>query len=397
MIIQRKDIHCFVDMAAKLMRRTDVQPAYVLCVPRKKGMELILSSGEVHTHPAYVLSYTIADVQDTPVLCRLPWSLIKELGARKSGTVEISVKGTYNQLVWQDAGSAIPQTQRIETRKSADYLKDKLPTRPSKRISYPSTLLFDAMENALKCVLTDHHQRYPALQHICFRGTAILSSDGVQALIQEGFLDLSKRDTLCAPSKIFTSKELRALGSSVKVGVSAHHIYFEIGPARFWLRLGSGTYPSFERFSETTKAYSRLSLSKEDAEFVAEHLDKLPGKDKKDDPVSLELSQGEAPRIRGYDVFGTSDIIAATELRLVNSTFKGREPITAVVRRKHLKTALADFGIRRFEFAPDGVCLVIGEGASIRYIISTCHQPVCNTQARFAEDKVQVYTSATAE
>ena len=86
--------------------------------------------------------------------------------------------------------------------------------------------IFDALVDASKCVDSDN-ARY-SLASICLRGgkSQIISTDGRQALIQDGFSFPFNDDVLCPMSRIFGSKELREIDDTVKIGVDGDFMYF---------------------------------------------------------------------------------------------------------------------------------------------------------------------------
>jgi len=377
MIINRKDIHCFARIAKKLIESKRRADTAVHFLPHKKGVQMVLQSFEGN-----LLSYTIPDIGKTAIACRLPFQLIEEIGARKSGgTVVFCVEGDQAQVRWQEAVESPPYTRTVAMPKIRSL---PVMPKPSKWVRHPSELLFDALADALLCVSRNNVN--VSLKWICFRGTSILASDGKQALIQEGFLRLFAKDKLCLPSKIFMSKEMRSFDSSVKVGATADYMCFEIGPVRFCLRSGKATYPDFERFRVNVTGWTHLCITKADAKFLAEYLRVLPGKGTEDDPVSFELSPGRIPAIRGYDVCNTKT--SAVELRLVNSAFEGRYPIQVTVRRGHIETALA-LGIHQFRFDIADPSFVVGL-TTRRYVFAPLYH---SSETKVPENKVKVYSS----
>ena len=276
-------------------------------------------------------------------------------GAKKNHYVDLELKGKDVALSWTENG--IPRTKIVS---SLGLTDKRLPSKPTKTASY-SFQLFNAMVDAAKCAETEN-KRF-ALASICFRdaNSQIISTDGRQAFIQEGFDFPFDNDVLCPVSKIFASKELREIGETVKVGAEGDYVYFNVGNVNFWLQKVDGRFPLMDQFTKDIDGYTWLNIDPTDATFVSERLNILPGKDKFNSPVYIGLNDGVA--IRGHD----AAVQSATEIRLVRSHYDGAS-VKMSLNRDYLKNAL-DFGINRIGFNPTDTTPLVGYGDNKLFVI----------------------------
>jgi DNA polymerase III sliding clamp (beta) subunit (PCNA family) len=180
-------------------------------------------------------------------------------------------------------------------------------------------------------------------------------------LIQDGFDLPFYDDVLCPASKIFASKELREIGDAVNIGLDGDWLYFNIGNVNIWLRKAEGRFPQMDSFTKDIDGHSWLAVDADDAVFVSERLDILPGNNKGEGSVSIGLDGNVS--VRGHD----TDKQTVTELRLVRSRYEG-ENVTVPLNRKYLKNAL-NFGINRIGINPNERTPLIGYGDKKLFIV----------------------------
>ena len=347
-IINRFDFYRFERLVSKLVKPSEL-PATVSFVPSSDGLLFTaFCNGAVLT-----LNTPLADGDIAAFT--MPWSAVKEFGTKKNHYVDLELKGKDVALSWTE--NSIPRTKIVQLSAQADK---RLPLKPDKTVAH-SSRLFDAMVDATKCA--DNQRIRYALDTICFRGAnnQIISTDGKQALVQDGFDFPFDNDVLCPVSKIFASKELSEIGETVKVGSEGDYVYFNVGNVNFWLQKVDGKFPLMDQFTKDIDGYTWLKVDPTDAIFVSERLDILPGKDKFNSPVYIGLNDGVA--VRGHD----TAMQTATELRLVKSGYDGASAKMSL-NRNYLKNAL-DFGINRIGFNPTDTTPLIGYGDKKLFVI----------------------------
>ncbi len=348
----RSDLFRFERLVTKLVKPSEFS-ATIYFVPSPDGLQIAAYCDTA------ILTLTVpTDYADTPFT--LPWATVKELASRKANPVELDVNGPLVGIAWSESG--VPQHRTVP---NVGQTEKSLPPTPDKLATHPITLL-DALVAAGKCVDPDN-ARY-SLGAVCLRGATaqIISSDGRQALLQDGFSFPWENDVLCPVSKIFGSQELRKISETVKIGAADQWVFFQIGNSQigdvmFWLKVVEGKFPRLDQFARNIEGHSWLHLDPTDAAFVAERLDSLPGKTDPESPVYVRLDNGIA--VRGHDTKQQT----ATELRLIKSRCEG-SPVVTPVNRRFLKNALG-FGISRIGFDPKERTPLIGYGEQKMFVI----------------------------
>lgn len=140
----------------------------------------------------------------------------------------------------------------------------------------------------------------------------------------------------------------------MNIGFDNEQIYFELGNVAFWLNPIAGNFPHLDKLVKSYERFSWLNVHADDASFVTQRLDNLPGKEDHDTPIYVELNSYVS--VRGCDAAQSN----ATELRLSRSHFEGKSVVMSMNRR-FLKNAL-NFGIHRIGFDPDEQQPEIGFG-----------------------------------
>ncbi len=365
--INRFDLYRFERLVSKLVKPTD-HPATISFAPCSDGLQFAAFTDVA------VLTLTVP-TSDVVEPFTLPWATIKEFASKKNDEIGLDVNNNTVTLLWNVNG--VPQQKSVP---SIGMTDKRLPTMPENLVDHPITLLY-ALSDAAKCVDAEN-TRY-SLGSICLRGSKaqIVSTDGRQALTQDGFLFPWESDVLCPVSKIFGSKELREFGDTVRIGFEENWIMFEIGPVKFWLKQIDGKFPQLDQFTKNIDHFTWLNVDPSDAIFVSERLDNLPGKTDRESPVYVELKDHVA--VRGHDQVQQT----ATELRLAKSRYDGSD-IVVPVNRKFLKNAL-DFGINRIGFDPKDRTPLIGYGGTRTFII----MPLEGDEPKVETNKIMVLTS----
>ncbi len=258
-----------------------------------------------------------------------------------------------------------------------------MPSKPDKFGTFQAPL-FDALVDAGKCVDADN-TRY-SLGAICLRGkkAQIISTDGRQALIQDGFAFPWEGDVLCPVSKIFGAKEFRKIEDTVMVGSKDQWVFFEIGNVSICLKALGGRYPRLEQFTRNIANHSWLEIDPDDASFVSERLTSLPGKADREFPVYVHLNDNIL--VRGHD----RERQTATELRMNRSRYEGDDAMTAV-NRHYLKNAL-DLGITRLGIDSKDTTPLVGYGERKTFVL----MPLEGDEPKVANENITVLESGPA-
>jgi len=358
--LNRSELQQFERLTAKLVGTKNL-PTVATVFSNDNGIPVI----SAHC-PTGALTLTLSSspiALEEPLM--VPWPLLKELAAKRSGTVELDMVGQQTVALWNENG--VPQ-QRSAPRPEVEPLE--LAPAPEQFATFTHQFC-DAFVQATHCIDPDSH-RY-ALGGVALQGSKsrIVATDGRQLLVQNGFGFPWENDLLCPASSIFASKELRECGKEINVGYADTWICFEVGNVLFRLKGIEGKDPNVDGILQETGERTRLNLDPDDAVFVAKHLENLPGKTEADSPVYVELGQWVG--VRGHD---TKQEIA-TELRLEKSNYHGTGLI-ARMNRKFLKRALdLNFESIRFDstvFPPDSKeSAALHSHPTILPSISGCH------------------------
>jgi hypothetical protein len=230
---------------------------------------------------------------------------------------------------WHDRG--IPQSREYEV-VPVDRLAP-FPELPTEWSDVPPGLL-DALAEA-SAVACHGSTRY-ALGCIQIRdrdgGHQVVATDGCQLLVQGGFTLPWRGDVLVNRTPLFGSRVLR--GQSLSVGRTETHVVIRTGTWMLALDVRSGDrFPDVDRVLPAEGGeYTRLALDPDDAVFLLAALDRLPGADEANAPVTVDLNGRVAVRARGPGG-------PITELVLARSGYAG-PPTLVQVNRAFLGRAL---------------------------------------------------------
>lgn len=338
--LNRKDIHRFARLAGKLVKPNELPQAAVFS-PGEGGMVITASCRDA------TLCLTVPGIE-IPSPFALPWPAVRELAAKKNGTVEIEATGKQVKASW-----LVGERTQFMPYESKVPAKVPVLSMPENSVTHPIRL-FDAISEAGK--FTGQHETR-SFSSIHLRGVPehpetspetrkpqIVACDGRHIYCHEGFAFPWSGDVLCPNSRIFQSAEIRECGETVRVGMIGKQIYFQAGDVTFRLNQSDGTPLKLDRFLDNRDRPIWLHLDPGDAKFMLQQLDNLPGNTKDNRPVYVLLNGSVT--IRGYDPIQKT----ATELRLSRSRHEG-ESIEIPMNREFLKNAM-NLGVRRIGFGP---------------------------------------------
>ncbi len=160
----------------------------------------------------------------------------------------------------------------------------------------------------------------------------VVATDGRQILIQGGFRFPWDDDLLIPHTPLFSCRGLPR-DQPVSVGKSDSHVVFRTGDWTIWLTIKSDArYPRIaDVIPDERSPASRLRLAPEDAAFLEQALDRLPGGEAMNAPVTLDLNGRVSVRAQ--------DRGSVTELILARSRYGG-EPARVSTSRQFLSRAM---------------------------------------------------------
>lgn len=200
------------------------------------------------------------------------------------------------------------------------------------------TALRDGMET------TDPDATRYALSCVQLQGRgSIAATDGRQLLRQSGFVFGWSEDVLIEASDVFASRELPH-DQPVQIGKTANWVTVQAGPWTIHHSIHKeGRFPDVERvIPASSSVVTRMQLDADDAEFLADRIERLPADDLHDRPVTVDLNGSVAIRAR---LDATSPL---TELVMSRSRRLGPE-LRLQTNREFLARAL-DLGFTEFGF-----------------------------------------------
>jgi hypothetical protein len=239
---------------------------------------------------------------------------------------------------WEDRH--VPQAREYHV--PAENASSAFPAPPDAWASAPAELL-DALADASE-TCSDSDTRY-ALTCLQFRGGAgaIVATDGRQLLVQSGFALPWEGDVLVKRTPLFASPSLPR-DKPASIGKTETHVVLRAGPWSLFLEIQKDVrYPDISHvIPGDGSVTSRLNLDAEDAAFLIEALEALPGTGERFHPVTVELNGRIGLRAQG------GDPPRITELALSRSRYTGN-PIRLNSDRRFVARALR-LGFRDVEF-----------------------------------------------
>jgi hypothetical protein len=230
---------------------------------------------------------------------------------------------------WDDRG--IPQSREYPVPDLSGL--PPFPATPTATEACPADLL-DALAEA--AATTDEGSTRYALDCLQLKGDTgeVVATDGRQILIQGGYGLPWDGDLLVRRTPLFSARELPR-DRPVEVGRTDTHVVLRAGSWTIWLSVrADARFPRIEHAVPAAQAAAtRLRLAPEDAQFLGRSLDRLPGGDAPNAPVTVDLNGKVAVRAQAG---GEGRV---TELVLGRSGFTG-EPVRFNTNRQYLARAL---------------------------------------------------------
>lgn len=268
----------------------------------------------------------------------VPLQLFADCEGKCSDLVTIRPGESGHIVATWDAGG-VPQH-----RDYASVDENALPVLPPVPTEFASndpgllTALRDSIET------TDPDATRYALSCVLLQGQgSIVATDGRQLLRQSGFVFGWNADVLMEASDVFASRELPH-DQPVRIGKSPNWVTVEAGAWTIHHAIHKdGRFPDVERVIPATSSVATwMQLDADDAEFLADRIERLPADDLHDRPVTVDLNGSVAIRAR---LDAASPL---TELVLSRSRRLGPE-LRLQTNREFLARAL-DLGFTEFGF-----------------------------------------------
>src|SRR5271157_1082707 len=260
----------------------------------------------------------------------IPLDVLGDIEGRDDSPVVFEAAEPDRTVIrWQDHG--VPQVRECPVTPFGNIAP--FPETPTTWTQAPADLL-PALAQASE-ICTDESTRY-ALNCVQLRGTLhkIIATDGHQLLVRSGFGFPWDGDLLIKGSPIFSCKSL-ARDQPVQIGKTDSHVVLRIGPWTIWNEIQKDVrFPGVEEAIPGADAVmTRLQLDHEDARFLQEAIDRLPGNEELNNPATIDMNGKVAIRARASD---QSEI---TELILDRSSYSGLA-VRINTNRNFLKRAI---------------------------------------------------------
>ncbi len=252
-------------------------------------------------------------------------------GSADSPVVLESVGPDRTVVRWEDRG--IPQSREYNLVTPVDRV-EPMPALPANWASNPGDLL-GALAVATEIGLPDS-PRY-SLECIQLQGNhgKILATDGRQGLVRSGYTFPWSDNLLIKGRPIFGCRAIPH-DQPVEVGKTDTHVVIRAGAWTIYSEIQKeARFPDLQRVIPTDGEVStRLRLDPADARFLESALERLPGGDEPNSPVTLELNGRISVRASAADQ--TEQV---TELILSRSSYTG-SPLCIATNRVLLDRAL---------------------------------------------------------
>jgi len=260
----------------------------------------------------------------------VPLDVLGDIEGRDDSPVVFEAADPDRTVIrWQDHG--VPQVRECPVTPFGNIAP--FPETPTAWTQAPADLLAALAQASEIC--TDESTRY-ALNCMQLRGTPhkIIATDGHQLLVRSGFGFPWDGDVLIKGSPIFGCKAF-ARDQPVQIGKTDTHVVLKIGPWSIWSEIQKDVrFPGVEEAIPGADALTtRLQLDHEDARFLQEAIDRLPGNEELNSPATIDMNGKVAIRARA------SDQPEITELILDRSSYAGPS-IRINTNRNFLKRAI---------------------------------------------------------
>lgn len=282
--------------------------------------------------------------------CYLPLDWLTRCGNASDEQVQIGIlREDRLTATWQRRG--VPQTLEQPAPTPPTWNWPTLPAADQAVVNPPR--LWAALRTAVATLERDSSRL--ALDCLRLAGPTgeLAATDGRQIFVETGF-EFPWNDTqvVCGHAAL-GSRELDDL--PVAVTQHADWIVLGLGPWRFGLKLErERRFPQIEQcLPPLASARCQIELAADDARFLADRLEELPGHDEPGQPVTLELNRAFVVRARSREAS------RPVELRLTNSCVQG-EAVRLVTDRQYLRRML-DLELRHLAcFGPDQPLVATG-------------------------------------
>ncbi len=240
-----------------------------------------------HHQPHLAVETVLRSVPGFPEPLCIPLDALADLeGSEDSPIVLEASSPTQTRARWEDRG--IPQVKEYTVPEPASL--PPFPEPPATFSSGPAPSLQDLAEAA--ATTDDDSTRY-ALGCLQFRGSSgeIIATDGRQILLQSGFRFPWEENLLVHRSALFSCRGLpRDL--PVSLGKTDTHVALRVGDWTIWLGIrADARYPRIADVIPDERVPTiKLQLAAEDATFLDQALERLPGGEALYAPVTLDLN-----------------------------------------------------------------------------------------------------------
>ena len=308
-----------------------------------------------------------------PFACHWNWLQDCE-GA--SGQVTVSLSEAAAEFSWETDG--FPQSRRLDLEEVIEPIATTPPLDPVDR------RLFEVLAAAAQA--TDQASTRYSLSSIQLdgeRGT-VCATDGKQLIRFDGFkFPWTDRSLLVPSSDIFAAKQLSQV-AAVCCGATEDRLVIQAD--RWTIRLPinlEGRFPNVEMVVRPgRKETNRVYFAPEDLAFYVKHLKQIPGAERDNAPVTLELNGHVDLTVPG------DDRSSAMRIRMRRSLHLG-SPVNCSVNRHFLQRA-AKLGAGELLRYGDGSALLC-RGEQLTYVL----QPLSGAEPlQDTPDTVQVDTLA---
>ena len=283
-----------------------------------------------HLLPDLAIEHVLPGTDRPEASIALPLDALADFEGKDDVAVILEAAAPGRTVVrWEDRG--IPQTREYAVPDVAGL--PAFPQPPAVFETCPSGLL-SALAEAVET--TDEGSTRYALDCMQLKGDTgeVVATDGRQILIQGGFRFPWEGDMLIRRTPIFAIRELPR-DMPVEVGKTDSHVVLKVGEWSIGLAIrADARFPRIEQAIPAQQtATTRLRLTPEDAQFLGRSLDRLPGGEAPNAPVTVDLNGEVAVRARAE---GGGRV---TELVLGRSGYTG-EPVRLNTSRHFLARAV---------------------------------------------------------
>ena len=283
-----------------------------------------------HRQPHLAVECLLEGSQRPAEALAIPLEALADFEGKDEAPVDLEATTPGRVVVrWDDRG--LPQTREYAVPDVASL--PAFPEPPADFADCPAGLL-DALAEA--AATTEEGSTRYALNCIQLKGATgeAVATDGRQILIQGGFGLPWDGDLLVRATPLFASKELPR-DRPIRVGRTDGHVVLRAGSWTLYLAIqADARFPRVEHVIPDGRfATTRLTLDPQDAEFLGQAIDRLPGGDEHSSPVTVDCNGRVAVRARA----GGQDRV--TELILGRSGYTG-EPVRLNTNRQYLARAV---------------------------------------------------------